>query len=437
MIQFLIRLARTRIPLSLAALILLSGMGAPAVKASTPNEVPDWPHFRGPDRTGISQDKDWLGAWPDDGPKVLWRASVGTGFSSMSICDGLLYTMGNTATSNREENQRDVVFCFDAKTGALKWNFEYPCPLGARNFEGGPTATPTVEGSAVYTFSKVGHAHRLDAKTGKAAWRRNLQEEEGLKPPTWGFSGSVTILGDLAIFNAGSAGIALDKKTGKTVWKSGGEGAGYSTPLPVERGGGTEVLIFGARKLLSLDPRSGKTLWEIPWKTSYDVNASEPIPMKDAIFISTGYKRGCGLFELKGNGPKEVYQNDAMSNQVNSSVLYENFLYGFSGNVGGRGILTCMDPRTGETKWSHKGLGTGSLMLADGKLIVLGEKGQLVIAEAVPDGYRVLREAEILSGKCWTVPVLWNGKIYARNAAGDLVCVDAKSAGGAPVEGSR
>ena len=142
------------------------------------------------------------------------------------------------------------------------------------------------------------------------------------------------------------------------------------------------------------------------------------------IFISSGYNKGCTLLKIDDDKVTEVYSNKYMRNQCNGSVLWKGHVYGFDGQVGGKGKLACMDVKTGQVKWAQGGLGTGSLMLADGKLIVLGEEGTLAIAEASPEGYKELASAKVLTGKCWTAPVLANGRVYARNAAGDLVCVD-------------
>ncbi len=395
----------------------------------------DWPHWRGPNRDGISLEKDWLGDWPAEGPKILWKASLGTGFSSIAVDDGLIFTMGNTAKKKKDDNQRDVVFCFDALTGSLEWKHEYPALLEPLYYNGGPSATPTIEGDSVYTFGKHGQVFCLEKKTGKVKWSRDVKKEEGLVPPKWGFAGSVLLVKDMAILNAGSAGIALNKKTGKTIWKSANEGAGYSTPLPFEAGGFEGISLYGAKKLMALDPKDGKVLWSHPWITSYDVNASEPIFVGDEVFVSTGYKTGCALLKIADASLTEVWRNKEMSNQCNSCVLWDGHLYGFDGNVGGKGILKCVEFATGETKWAKKGLGTGSVMLADGKLIVLGEGGLLTIATVTPDDYVELRRAQILKGRCWTVPVLWQGKIYARDAAGNMVCVDVK--GAAPEEGDE
>jgi outer membrane protein assembly factor BamB len=187
--------------------------------------------------------------------------------------------------------------------------------------------------------------------------------------------------------------------------------------------------LFGCSDLFGVEAATGRVLWRYEWKTRYDINAADPIVAGNTIFISSGYNKGCALLEVSADGVKEVYSNRNMRNQCNCSVLWDGHVYGFDGQVGGSGKLTCIDWKTGETKWAKGGLGTGSLMLADGKLIVLGEAGKLVIAEALPEGYEELASAEILEGKCWTVPVLANGRIYARNAAGDLVCVDVRAEG--------
>lgn len=402
--------------------LLLAALFGPAKGVAS-----DWPHWRGPDRNGISAEKNWLGEWPDDGPEILWRVDVGTGFSSMAVCNGRLYTMGNTATVANDENQKDQVFCLDAATGKEIWKHTYPCKLTPLYYKGGPSATPTVDGDRVYTFSKEGHVFCLDAKTGEAVWSRHLYEQDGLEPPKWGFAGSVLAAGDLVILNAGVGGIALKKDTGKVAWKNGGGKAGYSTPLPFEAGGKKGLAMYSSNALVTVDPATGKTLWKQNWRTAYDVNASEPIFTKDTVFISTGYGAGCALMKVGKEGLTQIWRNKKMSNQCNSSVLWENHIYGFSGNVGGKGILTCLDLKTGEVMWSKKKLGTGSLMLADGKLIILSEDGQLVIARAVPDQYDEIRRAQILKGLCWTVPVLCNERIYARCAEGDLVCVDPKT----------
>ncbi len=378
----------------------------------------DWPNYRGPNYDGIALETGWRSTWTQP-PAVAWTASLGAGFASMAVSNGCVYAMGNI-------DDNDIIYCFDADTGSELWTQSYPSVLNDRNHEGGPCGTPTVKDGAVYSFGKNGDALRLDAKTGEVVWHKNLAKELKLKFPRWFFSGSAVIVDDLVILNAGSAGVALNKADGSVAWKSGTGVCGYATPVPFIVGGKTCVALLGSRDLFCIEAATGQVLWRHEWKTNYDINAADPIIVGDRIFISSGYNKGCALLQVDADGAKEIYSNRNMRNQCNCSVLWDGYVYGFDGQVGGSGKLTCVDLKTGQIKWAQAGLGTGSLMLADGKLIVLGERGKLAIVEASPDGYQELASAQILTGKCWTVPVLASGRIYARNAAGNLVCVDVR-----------
>jgi len=376
----------------------------------------DWPNYRGANYDGISSETGWRAALPESGV-VEWRASLGWGFASMAVRNGQVYATGNV-------DDLDIVYCLDATTGKERWRQSYPCPRLAKQHEGGPSATPTVEGDAVYVFSKNGDILRLNAKSGEVVWHKNIRTELGLKELTWYFSGSPVIVDDLVILNAGTAGVALNKADGRVVWHNGKDVGGYATPVPYTHGGRKCIALLGAGDLFGIEAATGKILWRYEWKTNYDINAADPIIAGDRIFISSGYNKGCALLKLGDDKVTEIYSNRNMRNQCNSSVLWKGHVYGFDGQVGGSGSLACLDLETGQVKWAQRGLGTGSLMLADGKLIVLGEKGKLAIVEATPNGYKELASAQILEGKCWTVPVLANGRVYARNAAGDLVCVN-------------
>jgi outer membrane protein assembly factor BamB len=381
-------------------------------------EAADWPNWRGPNRNGISSETGWVTTWPEEGPKVLWKHSIGAGFASIAVSNGRAYAMGNI-------RDNDLLYCFDAETGKEIWKKSYPCPLFKKNHEGGPCATPTVEGGAVYTFSKNGDAIRFNAATGDIVWHKNLNKELGATHPTWYFAGSPLAVGNVVILNAGNYGIALNKADGTVAWQNGKGACGYATGVPFTVGGQKCVALPVSREVVGLNPATGEVMWKFPWRTSYDINAADTIISDNTVFISSGYNKGCALYRINGRDVAKVWQNKNMRNQVNSSVLWEGHVYGFDGQVGGGGKLTCVDFVTGKKKWSQGGMGTGSLMLADGKLIILGEKGRLVIAEASPQGFKELSSAQVLpKTKCWTVPVLANGRIYARSAAGQLVCVD-------------
>jgi len=383
-------------------------------------EAADWPNFRGPNHNGISDETGWSATWPKDGPKLLWKKSIGNGFCSIAVSNGRAYTMGNI-------KDNDILYCFEADTGKQIWKKSYPCPLFKKNHEGGPAATPTVSGDSVYTFSKNGDAVRFKAATGQIVWHKKLNKELGLKHPTWYFAGSPFVIDNLVILNAGTNGIALNKADGSVVWKSGTNAPGYATAVPFTVGNQKCVAMLVSREIVGLIAATGKIVWRHPWKTSWDANIGDPIISGNTVFVCTGYNRGCALLKIEGGNVAEIWQNKNMSNHVSSCVLWKGHIYGFDGQQGGGGKLTCLNYETGEVKWAQKGMGTGSLMLADGKLIVLSERGKLVIAPASPEGFKELSSAQILTGKCWTVPVLANGRIYARNAVGDLVCVDVSS----------
>jgi outer membrane protein assembly factor BamB len=378
----------------------------------------DWPHYRGPNYDGISSEAGWSSTWPASGPKELWKREIGAGFATMSISKGRVYATGNI-------DDQDILYCLDAETGKEIWKTSYPCPLLNKNHEGGPCATPTVEGDAVYTLSKNGDAIRFKVSTGDIVWHKRLNKDLGFKHPTWHFSSSPLLIDNLVILNVGTYGVALNKADGSLVWQNGKNACGYSTGVPCTLGGQKCVAMAVSQEVVGLNPTTGKVLWKFPWKTAYVINSSDTIISGDTVFISTGYNKGCGLYKIDGSNVTQIWQNRNMRNHINCSVLWQGYIYGFDGQVGGGGKLTCLDFKTGQKKWAQSGMATGSLMIADGKLIVLGERGKLVIAEASPQGYKELASAQILpKTKCWTMPVLANGKIYARSAAGTLVCVD-------------
>lgn len=381
----------------------------------------DWPKWRGPDYNGISKETDWSTDLPKKQGEILWTASVGTGFSSFSVCNGRVYTMGNQGPRNA---QKDVVYCFDSLTGREIWSFSYPSPLAPVQYDGGPNATPTIDADRVYTWGKNAYLHCLDAQTGKLIWKKDLQAEYGLKLAKHGLSSSVLIIGDLLILNGIEITLALDKtKQGTLVWKTptgpGSQGAGYSTPVPYEADGKKCLAVFQAEGALGLTLSDGKVLWTFPWETAWNLNVADPIVDGNRFFLSSGYNAGCVLFEMQDGTPVERWRNKNMDNHFNTSVLYKGHLYGFD-----QSTLRCLDFSDGSIKWSQKGLGKGSLMIAGDKLVILSERGKLVIAEASSDTFQSLFEKEILKNKCWTPPVLSHGKLYARNARGDVVCLD-------------
>lgn len=404
------------------SLLLRAGMAAlffAALSASSASSA-EWHRWRGPAANGISAEV--IEPWPATGPKVLWQAEVGLGFSSIAVANGRAFTMGYLANA-------DVVTCLDTASGKVLWQHSAPGLKMENVYEGGPNATPTVDGSTVFAFRRRGHVYALEAATGKLLWERDLARELSTKMPEWGFSSSPYIEGNLVILNLGSAGVALDKQTGAVVWKSGPTASGYATPVPFDFHSRHFVAIFSSQELVAVDPKTGAVVWRHPWRTRDDINAADPVIIGDKLLLSSGDNRGGAVLQLTDAAPKVLWENKNLRAQFTPPVVLGGFIYGLDGNAGERATLRCLDLATGDVQWTGPVVGTGGILAARDRLLVLSDSGELLLADASPAGFKPLARAKILDGKCWTNPALNAGRLYARNAPGTLVCLDLAPAG--------
>lgn len=386
----------------------------------------DWPQYRGARHDGISHEQKALGDWSKTPPRRLWKVVVGTGFSSVAVAQGRVFTVGNNGV---KKGGHDTVYCLDEITGKEVWTFRYPQDLDPKYYEGGPGATPTVSGGTVYTVGRHGLVHALDAATGSVAWTRDLSKDPGLPIPDWGFNSSVLVDGSTLFINAGSAGVALDKATGSPVWTTGKEECGYGTPVPFVQDGRQQLAMFAAKHVVAVDPGSGKETWRVPWKTDWNVNATDPVFDGARMFLSSGYGTGCAAYDLSANPPRRIWSNKEIRSQMASVIAFGGHVYGVDGQGGDKDSrLKCLDLASGAVKWASPKAETGNLAAVDGTLLWLTGGGELVLVEANPDSYRELARAQVGVGKHWTAPVIANGRIYVRNAKGDLVCIEAKPA---------
>lgn len=381
----------------------------------------DWPYWRGLHRDGISRETGLLKTWPEAGPKVLWKRAVPGGYSSFAVAQGRLYTM-------TEDRKEEIVLCLDAASGEPIWEHRYPAdydqhPGLDQRFKSGPRSTPIVEGGRVYAVGTTGIMHCLDAKQGSVVWKVDLLSLGQRKIPEFGYSNSPLIVGDRVFVHPGGPGgnslAALDKRTGKVLWKAHDDPIGYSSPIRVQFEGQEQLIHFTGEGITAVKPEDGSPLWRFAWKTAYDLNVATPIYHQGQLFLSSNYGRGAALLKLKPGGVDEVYRTANMQNHFSTSVLYQGHLYGFSNDR-----LRCVDWATGEVKWDQRGLGRGSLLLADGHLFALGDKGDLVLAEATPTAYVQKGQVKALQASpCWTGPVLANGRLYVRNET-EIVAFD-------------
>jgi outer membrane protein assembly factor BamB len=269
-------------------------------------------------------------------------------------------------------------------------------------------------------------AYCLDANDGAVLWQSDLVADYSVRAPTWGFAGSPYVDGNLVIYNAGTHGLALHAADGTLAWETGTNRPGYSSPVPFDSDGQRFLVLMGEMTFAAVQAQTGEVLWEHPWVTRHNANIPDPIVDSNLVFVSTGYQEGSALFDVATGQVTQLWFQKNMQTFLNSSVLWQGYLYG--PNDKGK-ALTCVERSTGNIIWTQGGFGNGSVTLADGKLIILSQGGELCIAEASPAGYREKGRGRILTGKCWSVPVLANGKIYARNATGKLVCVELETTG--------
>lgn len=380
----------------------------------------DWPQWRGPRRDGLSLETGLLVSWPAAGPKVLWQAKAGEGFSTFAVAACRVYTM-------LQDNDDEAVVCWNSEDGKERWRFRYPCRY-FNDFGSGPRATPTIDRDFVYTVGATGLFHCLKADTGEQVWKHDLLTEFNAQNLQWGVSFSPLIEGDLIYTNPGGPNgqslAAFDKRSGKLVWRALDDVAGYSSPMAFTLAGKRQILFFTGKRLVSVAPDSGQVYWSVPWETEYDCNVATPIAVGDYVFISSGYNRGCALLKVSAEGDKlsvrSVYENTRMRNHFSSCVYCQEHLYGFDDAT-----LTCLEFRTGKVRWTERGFRKGSLTIADGRLIILGESGKLALADATPEGYRERASYRFSSNKCWSVPVLAGGRLYVRDEE-KIACFDLK-----------
>ena len=210
-------------------------------------------------------------------------------------------------------------------------------------------------------------------------WTLNILAETGVENIRWGIASSAVVEGNLLLFNVGANGAALDKETGKLVWSSAGKHS-YATPVVFDHKGKRLAAIFSAPGLRIVDVNSGKQVADFDWETNYEINGADPMILNEKIFISSGYKRGCAMLDFSGKRLEKIWENDVLNTQFSSSVYFDGYIYGMDGNNRDKGSLRCIKAEDGTEQWSVK-CGFGSLIAADGKLVVLTDRGKLFLVK--------------------------------------------------------
>lgn len=384
-------------------------------------QAADWPRFHGVSGYALPEEKGLLKKWPDAGPALVWEAKgLGHGYSSVTLADGQILTAGNL---DRDGKSQTVVTALgmDGKTRwqtavGPAWTKDYP----------GTRSTPTIDGERIYYETPLGDVGALEAKTGRKLWEVNiLQQFEG-ENIQWALAESVLVDGPrLVVCPCGKKAsvAALDKLTGKTVWaaKSTGDKAGYGSPCLAEYQGLRMILTMTAKAVIGVNADTGDLLWRHEHETSYDVNAANPIFRDGWVFLSTGYRTGSVMLKLTVDGAKakveKVWDSKDLDNQHGGVVLVGDYLYGSAHNANG-GRWICLDWKTGQRKYAEKGVGRGAVAFADGMLYTLSEKRDMGLAEASPDGLKLVGKFKMPSGgegPSWAHPVVRGGRLYLRH----------------------
>ncbi len=416
------------------ALAVALALAAPVPKDTKTSDT-DWPTFRGTDRTNLSKETGLLAEWPKDGPTLLWSkkdvADVGCGYGSPAIVGGKIYMLGGDGA---KQTAGEFVTCLDMD-GKQQWQTKLTTSAGKYldGWGGGPRGTPTVDGEMVYVLGATGDLVALTTEKGEVKWTKNLVKDFGGGIPTWGYSESVTVDGDNVIVTPGgkTAGmVALEKATGKEVWKCAeiGDGAGYSSVVIAEVGGVKQYITQTMKSGIGVRAKDGKLLWkagEIGRATA--VIPTPVVDDKGYVFFTSGYGAGCECFQLSkdGEGTKaeKVYtKNKVVVNHHGGVVRVGDHVYGHSDNNG----WVCFDYKKGgeDPVWKDKGVGKGSITSADGWLFCYSEQsGKLARVKATEKGYEESGSCTIPetckrrpnNGKVWAHPVVSGGRLYLRD----------------------
>lgn len=377
-----------------AGLVALSSLAA----------AEEWPNFLGPNHNACSAESGLKTDWTDALP-LVWERNVGPAFSSFACVDGRVFTCGTV-------EKEIVLFCLAADTGKVIWQKVIEPEYQERMGGDGARATPTIDEGRLYFLSPKGRVVCLRADDGDPVWDAKI----GFIP-TWGCSASILIEGDLAIVAAGKEDgglVAFDKKDGRRRWSAGDDIGGYATPYPFTFEGKRYVVGFLGKTIIIVRPEDGKVVFSLPWNTDYDVNAAAPIYHDGHLLLSSGYRHGAILIKLRatseGLDGEKVWENRNLRLKFQSGVLHDGNVYAADEKA-----LKCVDFMTGEIKWEADGVKDSTLLLAQGHLFIQSEKGQLIIAPAKADKFEPGTRADILDGRCWSLPVIYRGNIYSRN----------------------
>ena len=398
----------------------------------------DWPRFRGPGGTGISPQTGLQRSWPEAGPPVLWRRPLGEGFAGVTVVGERLFTLW-------ADGDEELAGGFLVEDGSELWRVR----IGEKfvdHWGNGPRATPVADGDVVYALGSRGGLFAVRTTDGDLIWHLDLEAEFGTsnRPvrydegaptgaaplgPYWGYCSSPVIEGDLLLVYTGADDgrslVALDKKTGETRWHRYDHLTSYSTPAVMTLAGKRQIVVAMSGEIVSVSP-SGKPLWSHPWAR---YNVGLPVHLSpDRVFFSSPNDVGALLLEVRraedGFEVAEVWREPRMRNSWQSSVAYRDSILGFD-----NATLKLLGA-DGATVWAKRGLGKGTLVLADDLIFLLSDRGRLTLAEWSTERFVEVGSMQVFDGVTFTSPTVARGRLFLRDHE-EMVCLDlTESSGG-------
>jgi len=391
--------------------------GAPAAPAplarpvtAAPSPSPSYPQFLGPSRDATLVGPRLARDWTARPPKPLWRQPIGEGWSGFAIADGV-------AVTQEQRGDEERVVAYELRSGRPLWSHADPARYSTVIAGTGPRATPLIEGRRVYALGATGLLNALDLTSGRKLWAHDVVRENGATLPEWGKSASPLLADGRVVIPAGGPGhalVAFDAANGEAAWSAGDGGASYSSATLLTLAGRRQIVVLNAHSLSGHDPATGALLWEHPFPSGQP-NVAMPVPLgPDRLLASVGYGVGSKAYRIAASGEGLQATLDWESPRLKSKfanlIVAGGFVYGLDD-----GVLTCIDPATGERRWKSGRHGHGQLLLVGGLLLVQTEDGELVLVDPSPDGYRELTRFTALDGKTWNPPALAGSLLLVRN----------------------
>ncbi|MBI1826941.1 MAG: PQQ-like beta-propeller repeat protein [Planctomycetes bacterium] len=389
-----------------------------AVALTAPSAHAQWPQWGGRDRNFAVESGKLSTAWSTEGPKKIWSHAFGPGYSSIVVDGGKLYAMYRAADD-------EVVAALDAESGKTLWEHKYAAPLPEGmdpQFGKGPNSTPAVSGDRIYAAGVTGVLSCLDKNTGKIVWTTDLEKDQGVKGPHFGYSASPLVYKDSVIVSGGGAGhgmLAFDAATGKLRWAKQDFEDVYSSPILISVEGDDQIVLLAEAKVVGVSPKDGELVWSQPHENQWKTNISTPIWGSDGIlYVTSGGEAGSRGLKLKKKADKteveEVWATRKMAVGQGNTVRVGDMVYGSSGGDGPM-FITAINAKTGALAWRERGFGKAMMLHGDGKLLILDEDGNLAIAEPTAESLKVISKSQVLKKPAWTAPTLVGTRLYVRD----------------------